>query len=503
MFGRDTRSDTRRARSIIALVCVALLLVAANVVATRYLTARLDLTAERLYTLSPGTRLTLSHIDEPITLRLYYSPKLGESVPSFGVYAQRVRELLDQYVAEAHGKLRLETYDPPPFSDAEDRAVAFGLQGAPLNSQGEQVYFGLAGTNSTDDQQVIAFFSPERERFLEYDLTKLIHALAYPKRTVVALMTALPLNGDPMGVLQGRSSRPMAFLDQLRQTDDVEMLPPDADAIPAGTDVLMLVHPQNLPPKSLFAIDQFVLGGGKAVVFVDPMSELQSRGGERSKAPDSDLAPLFKAWGLQMLPNVVAADRRDARRVVVPTAGRGSAGQPMDYIAWLNLKASELNHQDVITADLKQITMATAGILEPLPGASTKFEPLISTTLEFDETAGREGRRAARCREPADPFQIRQHTLHAGRPHYRPGRDRFPRRPAKSRTKAQRAARGEAERGCCNSRFPAQIGPADQCRRGRRQRHARRPVLGPDGRFPRPAGRRTGRQQCRFRRQRD
>ncbi len=118
---------------------------------------------------------TLAQIDEPITLRFYYSNRLGDEVPAYGVYAQRVRELLDQYVAAAHGKIRLEIYNPQPFSDVEDRAVAFGLQAVPLDSEGDQVYFGLAATNSTDDQQVIPFFSPERERFLEYDLTKLVH----------------------------------------------------------------------------------------------------------------------------------------------------------------------------------------------------------------------------------------------------------------------------------------------------------------------------------------
>src|SRR5262249_7893305 len=159
-------------RSGMALICILLMLIAVNILAARFLPQRLDLTAERLYTLSQGTRLTLAHIDEPITLRFYYSARLGQAIPAYGVYAQRGRELLAQYVAASDGKLRLEVYQPLPFSDVEDRAVAFGLQGVPLNAQGEQIYFGLAGTNSTDDQQTIAFFAPERERLLEYDLTR-------------------------------------------------------------------------------------------------------------------------------------------------------------------------------------------------------------------------------------------------------------------------------------------------------------------------------------------
>src|SRR5262249_49156478 len=163
---------SRAGRAVIALVCIFVMLVGVNVVAARWADWRLDLTQEHLYTLAKGTQQTVAKIDEPITLRFYYSIRLGDELPSYGVYAQRVRELLDEYVAAAKGKIRLEVYNPLAYSDAEDRAVAYGLQPAPLNERGEQVYFGLAGTNSTDDQQVIAFFNPERERFLEYDLTR-------------------------------------------------------------------------------------------------------------------------------------------------------------------------------------------------------------------------------------------------------------------------------------------------------------------------------------------
>ena len=395
----STRSSglfgSRRAIAITALVCIALMLVSANIVIARFFSARLDLTAEHLYTLSPGTVHTLAQIDEPITLRFYYSNRLGDEVPAYGVYAQRVRELLEQYVAAAHGKLRLEIFNPQPFSDVEDQAVAFGLQAVPLDSEGDQVYFGLAATNSTDDQQVIAFFSPERERFLEYDLTKLIHSLAFPKKTVVGLISSLPLEGDMAAMMQGRPSQPMAVIEQLQQLDKIEPLSASLDAIPADVDVLMLVHPQNLPPKTLFAIDQFVLKGGKALVFVDPHSELQAAQASQMNPPGSptasNLAPLFKSWGFQMLPGVVAGDRRDAQRVSVPIPGHGE--EPLDYIAWLDLHSRNLNRNDMITADLSHLTMASAGIIEPLPGAKTTIEPLIvtspnSTKIPVDKLEG-------------------------------------------------------------------------------------------------------------------
>src|SRR5215831_11545739 len=354
---------SRRAVAVAALACIALMLVSVNIIASRFFTWRLDLTGERLYTLSRGTRATLAKIDEPITLRFYFSSRLGDEAPSYGVYAQRVRELLDQYVAAAHGKIRLEVYNPQPFSDTEDRAVAFGLQGVPLDAAGEQVYFGLAATNSTDDQQIIAFFQPERERFLEYDLTKLVHSLASPKKTVVGLISTLPLEGDVTAMMRGRPSEPMAIMEQLQQLDTVKPLGTNLDAIPDDVDVLMLVHPQNLSDKTFYAIDQFVLKGGKALVFVDPYSELQASHPSQLHPPgapsESNLDRLFKSWGFEVPPSTVAGDRRDAQRVGVPGAGR--ATRPLDYIAWLNLKTDNINRNDMITADLSHIMMASSG----------------------------------------------------------------------------------------------------------------------------------------------
>ena len=381
--------SSRRALSIAALVCIAVALIAVNVIAAAIGPVRLDLTHDRLYTLSRGTRATLAKIDEPVTLQLYFSRRLGNALPSYAVYERRVRELLDQYVAASNGKLRLETYDPQPFSDVEDRAVALGLQGAPLDTGGEQVYFGLAGSNSTDDQQVVPFFATDRERFLEYDLTKLVHALAEPKPTVVGLMTALPLEGDIRAAMQGQPMRPMAIIEQMRQLYRVEMVPPSSPTIPAGIDVLMLVHPQSLSDQTLFAIDQFVLKGGKALVFVDPYSELQAgtsppRSNSGGLPEDSsNLSRLFQRWGVQMMPNVVAGDRDSARRVGVPVPDRGT--RAMDYVAWLNLSGRSLDRNSPITADLDHVNMATAGILEPVAEAGTKFEPLLTTSRDAEK----------------------------------------------------------------------------------------------------------------------
>ncbi|HZS85237.1 MAG TPA: Gldg family protein [Stellaceae bacterium] len=380
-------SISRKGAAFLALCCAAILFVGINIIAGKTLrSARIDLTQEKLFTLSKGSRDTLAKIDEPITLRFYYSKRLGDEIPSYALYAQRVREMLDEYATLAKGKLKLEVLDPVPYSATEDRAVAFGLQGVPIDQAGDQVYFGLAATNSTDDQQVIPFFQPERERFLEYDLTKLIHSLAFPKKTVVDLVTSLPVEGDIMAAMQGRPMQPFAFIEQLRQLYEVRTVGTDLDKIEPDVDVVLLIHPQKLPEKTQFAIDQFVLNGGKALVFVDPNSEIQQSRPSRMNPPGSptgsDLEKLFAAWGLKMVPGMVAGDRSAARKV---NAGGYGRIQPVDYVAWLSLRKDALNPDDPITADLSQINMATAGILEPLPGAKTKFEPLIQTSLASEE----------------------------------------------------------------------------------------------------------------------
>jgi ABC-type uncharacterized transport system involved in gliding motility auxiliary subunit len=372
----------RSLTAILALVCAAVLFVGVNVIADKTLrSARIDLTQQRLYTLAEGSRATLAKIGEPITVRFYYSKRLGTEIPSYALYAQRVRDMLEEYASLARGKIKLEILDPVPYSAVEDRAVAFGLQGVPIDQGGEQVYFGLAATNSTDDQQVIPFFQPERERFLEYDLTKLIHSLAFPKKTVIGLVTALPVEGDMMAAMQGRPMQPFAVIEQLRQLYEVRTIGSDLDKISPDIDVLMLIHPQHLSDKTQYAIDQFVLGGGRALVFVDPNSEIQQSRPSQFNPPgapaDSNLDKLFAAWGLQLVPDRVAGDRVAARKV---NAGTASRVQAVDYVAWLNLRSANFAKDDTITADLSQINMATSGILKPRDGATTKFEPLIQTS---------------------------------------------------------------------------------------------------------------------------
>jgi ABC-type uncharacterized transport system involved in gliding motility auxiliary subunit len=259
-----------------------ILLLSINLFASSALrNAKADLTQQRLFTISSGTRSMLRSIDEPISLKLYFSKRLGEAAPVYARYFERVRALLLQYADIAGGGLDVAVFDPEPFSDSEDKAVAAGLRGVRLNQEGEVGYFGLVGNNSTDSDSTIPFFTTDREAFLEYDLTKLIYTLANPKKRVVGLMTSLPLDGgmNPMAMLGGgrQQQPPQMIMEQIRDFFEVKTLAQDIKEIPGDIDVLMVAQPDKLTPEAAYAIDQFVIGGGKILALVDPVAEMGGR----------------------------------------------------------------------------------------------------------------------------------------------------------------------------------------------------------------------------------
>ncbi|MBL8805330.1 MAG: Gldg family protein [Rhodospirillales bacterium] len=403
------KSKSRTLLTGLGVALAAVLFVAINVLAGAGLSGtRIDLTADRLFTLSQGTRAILAKIEEPVTLRFYYSARLGREIPSYGVYAQRVREMLEEYRDAARGKLRLEVIDPQPFSDEEDRAVAFGLQAVPLNQQGESVYFGLAGTNGADREETVAFFQPERERFLEYDLTKIVYNLTVTKKPQVGLLSTLPMEGEFRG-MQGPTP-PWAVYTQLGQFFDIRPVAKDATAIPADIGVLMVVHPKGLSDNTLYAIDQFVLRGGRALVFVDPNAEGElARGGQQAMGMpvNSNMTKLFDAWGLSMADDKIAGDRIAARRVNAGTAGRVRA---VDYVAWLTLREQNFERGDVLLAEASTLQMASAGILSPKEGATTNFQPLVRTSPQSMEIA------AEAVRLQPDPEKLLNDFKPSGQP---------------------------------------------------------------------------------------
>lgn len=350
---------------------------------------RLDLTEQKLYTISEGTERILGELDEPINLYFFYSDKAARDLPVLRNYAMRVEEMLKAYEREANGKIKLHIVDPEPFSEDEDKAAGFGLQAVPANQSGEQIYFGLAGTNAVDDKQVIPFFPLDQEEFLEYQLSQLVQGLAKPERPVVGLLSGLQFNGG-FDMAARQPTPPWMVMEEVRQLFRIDSLKAGIDKIPDEVSVLLLVHPKHLPEPTLYAVDQFVLRGGKLLVFVDPLAEADNAqpmmpGDEQDKA--SDLEPLFKAWGLRMVPGKVLGDGSYAISVSM-----GQGQRPARHAAWLALPQRAMSQDDVATAGLESINIATAGILEPVEGAKTRFVPLLQSSeyampLEVDRFA--------------------------------------------------------------------------------------------------------------------
>jgi len=346
--------------------------------------AKVDLTQQHLFTISSGTRAMLRGIDEPISVRLYYSKRLGEAASAYGRYFERVRALLQQYSDISGGRLQLSIFDPEPFSDAEDRAVAAGLRGVRLNQEGEVGYFGLVGSNSTDTDATIPFFTTDREAFLEYDLTKLIYTLANPKKRVVGLITSLPLDGgmNPMAMMGGgRELPPQMIMEQIRDFFDVKALAQDVKEIPADVDVLMVAQPDKLTPEAAYAIDQYVLGGGKVLALVDPVAETAARPGPMGMMGGSTTSPefikLLKSWGVDFDSTKVAGDIANARRVQF-----GGGGRPVvtEYVGWLALDRNNIDGKDVLSGGIERLNLATAGFLTKAEGAKTEVTPLLTTS---------------------------------------------------------------------------------------------------------------------------
>lgn len=364
-------------RSTLGLALIAVAFVLLNALASVWLkNIQLDLTEERLYSLSDGTRSVLQQLDEPVALQLFFSGRAARELPQVRQYAKRVQELLEAFVRLSDGKLSLELIDPELFSEQEDLAAELGLQPVPL-PLGDTLYLGLSGRNSSGRQAAIPLFALDQERFLEYELSRLLYGLSRQQQPVVGLISGLPLEGGFVAAAGG-VQEPWAVLEQVRQQFALEFLDVAVDEIPGQIDVLWLVHAQQLSLPTLYAIDQFVLRGGRLLVFVDPLSEVdqqvdlqQALGEGRS----SDLDMLFRAWGVQLLPERVLGDATYAMSVAA-----GEQQRPVRHLAWLTVPASGMSQNDVVTARLERLTLATAGIVQPLEDATTDFIPLIESS---------------------------------------------------------------------------------------------------------------------------
>ena len=374
-------SQTQRKIGTASLVLLGLVFIAAVTANNALLSGlRFDLTENNLYTVSPGTRALLSNIEEPINLYYFFSDTETSDITPLRNFATRVRELLEELDAVAGENLNLNIIDPVPFSEDEDRAAQFGLQ--PINlGLGQAIYFGLVGTNSVGEEEIISIFNPDRERFLEYEIARMVYSLARPEKVVVGLLAGVPMTPgfDPQ---MQRPTEPWVIYTQAEQLFEVRTLSSSLTTIEEELDVLWLVHPKGLGLETLYAIDQFILRGGRALIFLDPFAEIDmlNSGGDpaaMAAGSSSNLDPLLAAWGIGFTDTEVVADNQLALSI-----STGAGLRPIRHLGLLGLNSAAMDNDDVITDGLSTLNLGSTGHFTLLDGSTAEIEPLLTSSLD-------------------------------------------------------------------------------------------------------------------------
>lgn len=348
---------------------------------------RIDLTEDKLYSLSDGTKAIVSSLPEPLELLFFYSESATKDNPPIRSYGFRVQELLREIVIESDGQLTFKLIDPEPFSEEEDLAKQFGIQPVPLSQGGEGIYFGLVAVQAQSDlelnlrqSETLPLIRPDQEEFLEYETMKLVSRVSRPELPTIGILTELTIDGgfDPVS---GRPSEPWMIMDIIRQLYSVRRLDIAASVIEEDIDILMIIHPEDLSEQTLYAIDQFVLTGGKSMIFLDPNADsMVARSAQGIMVPaglSSSLPGLLESWGVQFDSQKVLADSDLALRVML---GQGS--RPVAHLGMLGAKRSALSQDDIITSDLETLNLSSAGVISAIEGSPTKFEPLVQSSAQ-------------------------------------------------------------------------------------------------------------------------
>lgn len=370
------------------LAAIAVALVIAVAVISLLPSLRIDLTEDSLYTLSDGTRNIVSNLTTPQELTFFYSESATEDQPQIRAYGNRVQELLREIVIASDGNLTLSVVDPEPFSEDEDLATQYGIRAVPVSQGGIEIYFGLVVTQDIPPEDInplapppvetMPLIRPDQEQFLEYEFMKLITNVENPDRTVIGLITQLDIDGG-FNPATGQATASWFVMDMLRQLYEVRRLDADAETIDEDIDILMLVHPDDLSDQMLYAIDQHVLAGGEAMIFLDPnadsMVTLSQQGALIPAGMNSNLPGLLEAWGIEYQDDKVLTDSDLALRVRMSQTER-----PVPHLGMLGAKRDNLARGDIITNRLESVNFSTPGVLSPIAGASTTFEPLITSS---------------------------------------------------------------------------------------------------------------------------
>ena len=358
---------------------------------------RLDMTEHKLFTLSAGSQRIIEAIEEPIHLYYFFSEESSRELTQLRTYADRVEALLDEYVSLSKGNLILTQIDPMPFSEAEDQADGFGLQKVPVGSAGETLYFGLVGSNALDNTEVIGFFQPDRETFLEYEISQLLFRLIQIEKPKIGLISSLPVR-DRVNPETFRSEPGWQALNELERNFEIVDIAPDAETIASDVTLLVMIHPKSLPDPLQRSIRAFLARQGAVIAFVDPLAEMDQVAPSPMmptlpQGQASDLNWLTEDWGITLRAEQVLADAQLALSVT------GQNGAPTRHLGILGLGRSELNPLEVPTASLESINVASAGLIDV-------FEPKLTVTPLLSSSNYAGGMDAAQFQFLRDPSDL-------------------------------------------------------------------------------------------------
>ncbi|HVR36189.1 MAG TPA: Gldg family protein [Methylomirabilota bacterium] len=362
----------------IGVAAMLLVIVAVNVIAGA-VNARFDLTEEKLFTLSDGTRAILGNLESPVTIR-YYQTR-GEAMPVYlQIYAQRVSDLLDEYREVAGNNLIIEKFDPQPDSDAADAARINGVEPR-MTQTGDPVYLGLV-VSQLDQKDAIPFLTPEEENLLEYNITRRIASVANPEKGVIGVMSGLPVFGQPANPMMMRmgqqGSEPWTLISELQRDFEVREVDLAAERIPEDVRVLVVIHPKDVSDATQYAIDQFLLRGGKVIAFLDAMSlsdpsSQQNPMFGQMPGGGSSLPKLLSAWGIEFENSQVVADMIYKMQLM-----RGN--QPADAPTFLGVTGEGINSEDIATSQINEVWLPFAGAFSGTPVSGLTRTVLLKST---------------------------------------------------------------------------------------------------------------------------
>lgn len=377
----NTNAVFKASGGIAGLAILFVILIAVNVIVGNLHLGRIDLTEQKLYTLSEGSKSLLQKLDRPVTLKFFFNSSSTEMPGMLKTYARQVEDFLMEYQMASNGKILVEKYDPKPDSDAEEWAQSYGISGQQLGVMGPTIYLGLVAV-SGDSQATLPVLDPRSENLLEYHITRLIYRALRPEKPVLGVISSLPVLGggsadmppNPMSDKKGWMS-----LNELKGDYELRNLALPLEKIDSDINALLIIHPKELTDQSLYAIDQFVLRGGHVVAFVDPLcvTDMEnSAGASPFQRPNvsSDMKKLFDAWGVGYESDKVLADPRAVSQLRTPQ------NRVEESPVWLSLRNTNVNSDDILTAKLESLMLPYCGAFVDKTNDKLDMTPLIKSS---------------------------------------------------------------------------------------------------------------------------